>query len=38
MIGQLDAKWPITVDDDIYVSFSMEDIYLFDTITGERFR
>ncbi len=37
MIGQLDAKQPITVDDDIYVSFSMEDIYLFDAITGERF-
>ncbi len=35
MVGRLDAKERITVKDDIAVSFSREDFYAFDPVTGD---
>ena len=34
MVGQIDAKEKITIQDDIAVKLSFEDIYIFDPITG----
>lgn len=34
MVGQIDAKDKITVQDEIAVQFSMDDLYIFDPITG----
>ncbi len=38
MIGQISAEEKITVNDKIVVSFSKEDMYTFDPITGNRIR
>lgn len=38
MVGQIDAKDKVTTKDDIAVSFSFDDIYLFDPVTGEVIR
>lgn len=35
VVGSLDAKQKITTDDEIVVSFSLQDLYVFDPITGE---
>lgn len=35
MVGSLDAKQKITTDDEIAVSFSLQDLYVFDPVTGE---
>lgn len=35
MVGQISAKEKVTNNDEIAVSFSFDDIYLFDPITGE---
>ena len=34
MVGQIDAKEKITTQDEIAVKFSMDDLYIFDPITG----
>ena len=34
MVGKIDAKDKITLRDEIAVQFSMEDLYVFDPITG----
>lgn len=34
MVGQIDAKEKITTQDEISVKFSMDDLYIFDPITG----
>lgn len=38
MVGQIDAKDKMTTKDEIAVSFSFDDIYLFDPVTGEAIR
>ena len=38
MVGQIDAKHKVTTKDEIAVSFSFDDIYLFDSVTGEVIR
>ena len=35
MVGQISAKEKVTNNDEIAVSFSFDDIYLFDPVTGE---
>lgn len=35
VVGSLDAKQKITTDDEIVVNFSLQDLYVFDPITGE---
>ena len=35
MVGQIDAKEKITTQDEIAVKFSLDDIYAFDSVTGE---
>lgn len=35
MVGQIDAKNKVTVQDEIVVRFSMDDLYIFDPITGD---
>ena len=35
MVGRIDAKEKITTSDEIVVKFSLEDLYVFDTITGD---
>lgn len=34
MVGQIDAKEKITTEDEIAVKFSLDDLYVFDPITG----
>ena len=38
IVGQIDAKDKVTTKDEIAVSFSFDDIYLFDPVTGEAIR
>ena len=35
MVGSIDAKEKITTKDEIAVSFSLNDLYVFDPITGD---
>ena len=34
MVGQIDAAEKITTHDDIVIQFSMDDLYIFDPVTG----
>lgn len=36
MVCKIDANEKITVNDDLFVSFSPDDLYFFDTVTGDR--
>lgn len=38
MVGRIDAKYKITPEDELAVSFSMSDAYVFDPITGSSIR
>ena len=35
MIGRIDAKHKVTIDDELTVAFEPEDLYVFDPITGD---
>lgn len=35
MIGRIDAKHKVTIDDELTVAFEPEDLYIFDPITGD---
>ena len=35
MVGQISAKEKITTADEIVVKFSLDDFYIFDSVTGD---
>ena len=35
MVGQIDAKEKVSIQDEIVVRLSFEDFYIFDPITGD---
>ena len=35
MVGRIDAKHKITTDDEITVEFLPDDLYVFDSVTGD---
>lgn len=35
MVGQIDAKEKVSIQDEIVVKLSFEDFYIFDPITGD---
>ena len=35
MIGRIDAKHKVTIDDELTVAFEPDDLYVFDPITGD---